>query len=73
MAFHREQKERELRAGGMDAQAAHAAAMREFGNEARLRDEAHTVVGFRWETVLQDVRFACGSCARPRVSPARRC
>jgi predicted permease len=58
MAFHREQKERELRAGGMDAQAAHAAAMREFGNEARLRDEAHTVVGFRWETVLQDVRFA---------------
>jgi predicted permease len=58
MAFHREQKERDLVAGGTAPEAAHYAAMREFGNEALLRDRSHEVVGFRWETVLQDLHFA---------------
>jgi predicted permease len=57
MAFHREQKERELVANGVTPEAAHYTAMREFGNEALLRDRSHEVVGFRWETVLQDLRF----------------
>ncbi|MGB7137729.1 MAG: ABC transporter permease [Acidobacteriaceae bacterium] len=58
MNFHREQMEEELRAGGMSAADAHTAAMRQFGNAARLGDQSHEVVGFRMETVAQDVRFA---------------
>lgn len=58
MAFHREQMEKELRAGGMSAEEARYAAMRQFGNEARLRDRSHEVVRFRVETFAQDVRFA---------------
>jgi hypothetical protein len=58
MAFHREQRERELQAEGMSPVAARYAAMREFGNEAVLRERSHEVVGFRWEPVAQDLRFA---------------
>ena len=58
MAFHREQKERELRDTGMAPEAAHHAAMREFGNGTRLKEQSHEVVGFRFETVWQDLRFA---------------
>lgn len=58
MAFHREQRERELREGGMSAEAARHAAMRQFGNAARLKDQSHAVVGFRLESVAQDLRFA---------------
>src|SRR6266849_2970375 len=58
MSFHREQKERELRDAGMAPEAAHHAAMREFGNGTRLKEQSHEVVGFRFETVWQDFRFA---------------
>jgi macrolide transport system ATP-binding/permease protein len=58
MAFHREQMEAELRAGGMSAEEAHFAAMRRFGNVPRLEERSREVVEFRWETVAQDVRFA---------------
>jgi predicted permease len=58
MAFHREQRERELRDEGMTPAAARYAARREFGNEALLRERSHEVVGFRWEPVEQDLRFA---------------
>jgi predicted permease len=58
MAFHRTQAEREFAAEGMTAEAAHTAAMRQFGNAAKLRDQSHEVVGFRLEAVAQDVRFA---------------
>ena len=58
MAFHREQMERELRANGMKpAVARHTPAVR-FGNPARVREQSQEVVGFRAETMLQDVRFA---------------
>ena len=58
MAFHREQTERELIASGLSPQAAHTAAMRRFGNPARLREQSHRTVAFRLETILQDLRFA---------------
>ncbi len=58
MAFHREQAEREFIAGGMTPEAARYAAMRQFGNTARLKEKSHEVVGFRFETVVQDLRFA---------------
>ncbi len=58
MAFHREQKEKELRESGVAPKAAHNAAMREFGNTTRLKEQIYEVVGFRFETVWQDLHFA---------------
>ena len=58
MTFHREQMERELREGGMTAQEARFAAMRQFGNPTRIRERSHETTGFRVETILQDLRFA---------------
>jgi len=58
MAFHREQAERELRASGLTEEDAHYAAMRQFGNTTKLRGQSEEVIGFRMETVIQDIRFA---------------
>ena len=58
MAFHREETEKEMVAGGMNPAAAHTAAARQFGNPASLRETSHDVIAFRWETVFQDLRFA---------------
>ena len=58
MTFHRTQVEEELIAGGMTPEAAHYAAMRQFGNASKLREQSHEVVAFRAETVVQDLRFA---------------
>jgi macrolide transport system ATP-binding/permease protein len=58
MSFHREQKERDLRESGVAPEAAHHAAMRQFGNTARLKEQSYEVVGFRFETVWQDLHFA---------------
>jgi predicted permease len=58
MSFHREQKEQELREAGVAPETAHYAAMREFGNTTRLKEQSHEVVGFRFETVWQDLHFA---------------
>jgi macrolide transport system ATP-binding/permease protein len=58
MEFHREQKEKELREGGMPAEDARHAVRREFGNDLKLREESRDVFGFWWETTLQDFRFA---------------
>src|ERR1700683_5297155 len=57
MAFHREQVEKEFAAGGMAPEAAHYAAMRQFGNATKLREQSHEAVAFRLETVVQDLRF----------------
>jgi hypothetical protein len=57
MAFHRAQVEEELIAGGMTPDAARYAAMRQFGNATKLREQSHEVVAFRAETVVQDIRF----------------
>ncbi|HUN83291.1 MAG TPA: ABC transporter permease [Terracidiphilus sp.] len=58
MSFHREQMERELSQGGMSPGAARCEAMRRFGNAARVRERSQETVGFPFETVLQDLRFA---------------
>jgi macrolide transport system ATP-binding/permease protein len=58
MMFHREEKEKELRDGGMEAEAAHRAAVRQFGNRTRLKEQSHEIVGFHLETVWQDFRFS---------------
>jgi len=58
MAFHRAQMERDLVACGLSPLAARYAAMRQLGNATRLREQSEEVVGFRVETVWQDVRYA---------------
>src|SRR5258708_29518299 len=58
MAFHREQVEAELRAGGTAPQEARYSANRQFGNARRLQEEAVDVVRFRFESVWQDARYA---------------
>ena len=58
MAFHRVQAERELTAGGMTPAQAHRTAAVQFGNATRMREQSHQVIGFRAETVAQDLRFA---------------
>src|SRR5450631_1377091 len=57
MAFHRAQAEKDFVAEGMTPEAARYAAIRRFGNATRLREESQEVVGFRIETVAQDLRF----------------
>lgn len=58
MAFHRAQAERDLLAGGLTPDAARRAAALQFGNTAKLREQAQDVVGFRVETVAQDLRYS---------------
>jgi predicted permease len=58
MEFHREQMARKLEAEGMTAEAARFAATQQFGNATQMRERSHEVVGFRAETVAQDIRFA---------------
>jgi macrolide transport system ATP-binding/permease protein len=58
MAFHRAQAEKDFLSNGMTPQAARRAAALRFGNTAKLREESHEIVGFRAETVVQDLRFA---------------
>jgi predicted permease len=58
MAFHRELAEEELAADGVSLEEAPHAARRRFGNDLRLKEQSHEVVGFRFESVLQDLRFA---------------
>ncbi len=58
MAFHRRQAEEELVASGVTPEAAHYAAMRQFGNETKLMEQSHAEVTFRVEPVVQDLRFA---------------
>src|SRR4051812_17438833 len=58
MAFHREQAEKRLIADGMETEAARFAASRQFGNAVRLKERSHEAVGFRFETLLQDSRYA---------------
>src|SRR5580692_5167157 len=58
MAFHRAQAAQEFVAGGMTPQAARQAAMRQFGNVTKLKEQSHQTVAFRMETVVQALRFA---------------
>lgn len=58
MAFHRALTEKDLRAEGVKPKAARIAAKRQFGNAERLKDRSTEEVGFNFETVAQDLRFA---------------
>jgi len=64
MAFHRAEMEKEIIAGGMSPEEAHYAAMRQFGNTEKLRQQSHEVVVLRGETVAQDLRFALRQWAK---------
>jgi len=58
MAFHRAERQSELESGGMTAKQARKAAAREFGNSEQHKERSTEAVGFRMETVMQDLRFA---------------
>ena len=58
MAFHREQSQKELVDDGMPPEQARFAAMRQFGNATRVQESTHEAVGFGWEGVLGDLRYA---------------
>ena len=58
MAFHREQAQRDFISSGLTPEQARYAAMRQFGNSTRLRERSQETVGFHFESVMQDVRFA---------------
>jgi predicted permease len=58
MSFHRERREKELRETGVAPAEAHHAAALEFGNPTRLKEQSYEVMGFRFETILQDLHFA---------------
>jgi len=58
MDFHRAEVEKELLQNGMAPETARSAAARRLGNEALLRDQTHSIVGFSFETVLGDLRYA---------------
>jgi putative ABC transport system permease protein len=58
MRLHREFKERELTAQGIEAEEARYAASRQFGNTTYLRDLGHEAWGWKWlEDFAQDLRF----------------
>ena len=58
MALHRELAAKELIAEGVKPEEARYAAMRRFGNTTRVQERSEEAVGFRMETVAQDLRFA---------------
>ncbi len=58
MEFHRAAAEQALLDDGMTAQEARYTVRRQFGNATRLQEQSNEIVGFRMETVLQDLRFA---------------
>ncbi len=58
MDFHRAQAAEAFEAGGMTPEAAKYAAIRQFGNATKLKERSHEMVGFRIETVVQDLGFA---------------
>ena len=58
MSFHRQQAERDFIAAGLTPEAARYAAIRQFGNTTRVKERSHEVVGFRFESVLNDIRYA---------------
>lgn len=58
MTFHRDQSKQQLQSDGMTSEAANFAARRQFGNSLRLQEQSVETVGFQFETVWQDFRYA---------------
>jgi hypothetical protein len=57
MAFHRSQSEKDFLSNGMSAKAARKAATRQFGNAAKMKEQSHEAIGFRFETLMQDLGY----------------
>lgn len=58
MRHHVDLRRRQLIDDGVDPRAAGREAMRMFGNEARIREQARDVWGIRWlDTLAQDARY----------------
>ena len=57
MAFHREQSQQQLQAGGMSAEESRYAAARQFGNAVQIEEESLDHVRFGFETAVQDFRY----------------
>lgn len=70
MAFHLEQKERELVAAGMDPEEARHAARRQFGNPTLLLEESGEAAGLTFDSVVQDVRYGARLLRRNPVFAA---
>lgn len=64
MSFHYEQARNQLREAGLSSEEASYAAQRQFGNATRLKERSHEIAGFRFETALQDVRYALRQLAK---------
>jgi macrolide transport system ATP-binding/permease protein len=60
MAYHRELKQRDMQSAdpALTTKDARHATNREFGNELYHRDQSRDVIGFWFETTLQDFRFS---------------
>jgi predicted permease len=58
MAFHRAQAEKVLSASGLSPEEARYAAARQLGNSTLMQDRSHAIVGFKFEGVLGDLRYA---------------
>ena len=58
ISFHREQVEKEFIAAGMSPERARSAATRQIGNATLLKEQSQGEVGFSFESVLHDLRFA---------------
>lgn len=57
MSLHREMAEKDLIGEGMPPDEARYAALRQIGNSTRVQERSQEAVGFRAETVAQDLRF----------------
>src|SRR5258705_6657610 len=65
MRLHRELKEKELIADGVDASEARYAANRQFGNAMYLRERGREMWGWMWlEDFVQDLRFGARMLGR---------
>jgi putative ABC transport system permease protein len=65
MRLHRELKEKELVADGVEAGEARHATNRQFGNAMNLRERGQEAWGWRWlEEGLRDARFSLRMCVK---------
>src|SRR5919199_5474922 len=63
--FHLEMKAEEYVAAGMSPEEALGAALRQFGNETRMREMSRETWGFAMlDTLLQDVRYGARVLAK---------
>ncbi|HWW76933.1 MAG TPA: permease prefix domain 1-containing protein, partial [Pyrinomonadaceae bacterium] len=63
--FHLEMKAEEYVAAGMRPEEARRAALRQFGNETRMREMSRETWGFRMlENLLQDLRYGARVLAK---------